>query len=286
VPLLRVAERLQTGQTIGRMLAFELRMLALVNGCKEIRISDPHVPTKLHAGLSHDGYSREPDGAWKAYALRACGSASILELLPPDHDLVGILQAIGTKPSNAELGQALLVEKWLWPAKVFDAGLQNYLVPIRPRWAAGLLGYPHTLLSRRIDLGLAREHVYYKSPSGTLETPSRIGWYVSGSGRERVGGIVAFSHLVECETGAPDELYRKNRRLGVYSLADVRGSARAGLVQALRFEDTELLDAPIVLPTMRALAGPRQIGTLQSTTRVDTSYFEALYKEGVGVADR
>src|SRR6266516_3143452 len=89
------------------------------------------------------------------------------------------------------------LERIWWPAKIIDSGLPTYLIPIQQAFSVDLLGVPHSFL-RHDALGLAREHVYYRSPKGLrMQAPARLLWYISGSGPGVAyqPGVVACSQL-------------------------------------------------------------------------------------------
>src|SRR5205814_8086933 len=89
------------------------------------------------------------------------------------------------------------LERIWWPAKITDSRLPTYMIPIQQAFSVDLLGVPHAFL-RDDALGLAREHVYYRSPKGLrIQAPARLLWYISGSGAGVAyqPGVVACSQL-------------------------------------------------------------------------------------------
>jgi hypothetical protein len=70
------------------------------------------------------------------------------------------------------------IERMLWPAKISDAEIPTFIVPIRATWAQNLFDEGlanQELFGARPELVLKREQVYYRAnqPCG-LETPGRI----------------------------------------------------------------------------------------------------------------
>jgi hypothetical protein len=146
------------------------------------------------------------------------------------------------------------VERLLWPAKIFDAQIPTFIVPIRAKWAKDLFDEGlanQTLFGAVAELALNRESVYYraKNPSGGLKIPGRILWYVSHDKKYRGSGqIRACSRLDEIIVGKPKELFRQFRRLGVYEWRNIYELAKRDVnfdIMALRFSDTELFTSPI-----------------------------------------
>ncbi len=146
------------------------------------------------------------------------------------------------------------IERLLWPAKITDAAIPTFIIPIRPEWAKELFDEElanQTLFGATPELALNRESVYYRSNqnSGGLRAPGRILWYVSSGARySGTGQIRACSRLDEVVVADPKSLYRRFKRLGVYRWERVYEVAKKDVsnrIMALRFSDTELFKAPI-----------------------------------------
>lgn len=174
------------------------------------------------------------------------------------------------------------MEQRLWPAKLLDGALANYIVSIQPRWANELFSLQDTLLERPSLLGLSREHVYYRSPGGTPTAPARLLWYASGTGRGGIGAVVATSQLVEVVTDTPSRLYRRFAHLGVYRAEDVAGRAKRGRASALRFVDTERFPEPVTLERLRSLGVISRTALLLSPVRIGAAEYGVVYEKGTG----
>lgn len=269
VPFLRVAPGTY-GPTIARLLTFHLRQVAIESDCSTIVVSDDHCPASVVAVLKTDGFTGSASG-WIAIVMAACARWDNLNI----DEVIGPLAP--PTPDAAEL------ERTRWPLRLLGAGISNYLVPIRGSRSADLLGYPVTLDARPDFLGLSREHVYYKAAGGIhLQTPGRILWFASKNPQE----VIGCSRLVETITGAPNSLHRQFSRFGVYSANDVRSAAgHNGLVEVLRFADTELFDKKVTLDRLMHLAEAHSKSpnlVLQSAHRIDDEMFELIYREGTG----
>jgi hypothetical protein len=140
------------------------------------------------------------------------------------------------------------------------------------------------MLARQDALGLSREHVYYRSPDGTTpHAPSRLLWYMSGTGRTtpQAAAVVACSHLEAVVTGSPAELHSRFRHLGVWDERQVRQVAKKGLVQALVFTNTEVFLRLITRQHLRRLGGNRvPYGPL----RIPSDLFTTIYRTGKAVS--
>ena len=180
------------------------------------------------------------------------------------------------------------IEWALWPAKITDASIPAYLVPIRPVWAAELFDQElarWTLLGPDPRLMLSSENAYYRSARpGHIRAPARVLWYVSHDARY-VGSksLRACSRLDEVAVGDPKALFRRFRRLGVYTWHHVSELASGErTIMALRFGATELFGAPIPWDEIqivleKATGGGSQI---QCPVQIPSSCFEQLYSAG------
>lgn len=181
-------------------------------------------------------------------------------------------------------------EPLLWPAKLTDASIQNYLVPIKPQWAQELFDEnlaAQSLYGRKEELALNVEGVYYRSarPAG-IEAPARILWYITEQkGFTGTKQIRACSRLLSVKVGTPKELFKEYQRLGIYEWKDVYRTAGKDVskkIMALHFADTELFPRPITLKRLRKvmddLSCPLQ---LQSPHKVPPEVFIKLYAEAI-----
>jgi len=173
----------------------------------------------------------------------------------------------------------LAVEHRLRPLRVADAPLDTWLVPIRPSFSGDLFGYPTHLLKRPDNLGMSLEHVYYRSGKSGETAPARVLWYVSGPHH---GVVMGCSSLIEVAGGEPKELYRKFRRLGVYTYQQVQASAgKSGIVRALHVIDTELFASPVPAKTLDTLCQRHsQSLWVRSPRKIKPELFADILKEG------
>lgn len=148
------------------------------------------------------------------------------------------------------------------------------------------------LFGAQPHLALSRENVYYRAPTNprTLPSPARLLWYVSSDSRKPgTKAIRACSRLVDVTVGSPKLAYRAGRRLGVYEWKDgarVASKTRNGLVQSLRFRDTECFPAPVPLERVRGVLKKVGAETVNSSfpgpQRIPESAFAAIYSIGRG----
>lgn len=279
VLLLRVVDgRLQ--KTITAQLSRMLRESAESSGLQIVRIVDPFVSANVRSVLEADGF----------YAADNCISALTLPLLGDWSQVSAIAKHLGATsldlalaplaelPADPSAAQTAELERQWAPAKILGQGIRTYLVPIKRPFAATLLGYPTSLMNRPDDLGLSREHVYYKTPRRQTHLPARILWYVSG----RVDpSVIAASRLVEEVIDSPRRLHRRYSRLGVWDRADIESASHDQRVGAFRFADTEIFTTPVGLDRLRVLASKGQSLQLRSTQELDDESFKRIYGEGM-----
>jgi hypothetical protein len=282
VPLLRVTDG-AGADTLARQLLFLLRQQARDASLPVLRITDPNPSQAIVLAANGDGFLRQ-DAHYCAYVLDVAGDAGEIE-----HSAVLAARSVALPaPAAMRSGLPALVaaeiERRWWPAKLVDSDLLTYVIPIRQRYSGELLGVPRGLFPREAILGLSREHIYYRSPRGLRPgAPARILWYMSSSGGRGPDppAVIACSQLEEVVTGGPEELHSRFRHLGVWSIDRITDAAHDGVVQALRFTNTEIFPRPIGLERLRKLGDARDEYPIpQGPRRISGALFAALYREG------
>ncbi|MFF3689992.1 GNAT family N-acetyltransferase [Streptomyces sp. NPDC002187] len=279
VPIFRTATH-PLEETLARQLLFLLKGLCRDHGGRVLKITDKHVSPSAQAAAADDGFVQDNEGL-VALVVDVCGAAETVRAHAAEAaSLAGRdIPALGpglpaTVASSAEVA-------W-WPAKITDALLPSFLVPIEPRWSSSLFNVPPTLLPRGDVLGMSREHVYYRSPGHRGErVPARLLWYMSEgvSGQQAVG----CSRLDEVVVDDADALFERFEHLGVYGRNEVRDVAdkKTGLAMALRFSDTEIFPHRVSLRRMRQLSRSLDVPLpLISLSEISNELFRAVYQEG------
>ncbi|MEA5549915.1 GNAT family N-acetyltransferase [Anabaena cylindrica UHCC 0172] len=183
------------------------------------------------------------------------------------------------------------IERMLYPAKITDAEIPTYIIPIKSRWAKELFDKElaeEGIWRAKEELALKREVVYYSSKR-KMKYPGRILWYVTSSPDDQnssaiLGAIRACSRLDEVTIGKPKDLYKKFRRLGIYSFQDVLKTAKNDLdkeIKAVKFSDTELFVNPIKFAEIKTMLN-RSI-QLQSSIEIYPEEFKMLYNRGTSI---
>lgn len=273
VPLLRVAPG-PFAHTLARQILFSLRKRADDQEAFHIVLDDPLPSADVKQAFPAEGFVERPLGGRAAWVCTVINEAAPWASIAPV-----LTDADHRKPLASEqltLEATSELERRFWPLKITDAPLPTYLIPIRGPFADELLGHAPTLIPRDTALGLSRENVYYRAPSGQPSAPARILWYSSRRDRQ----VVACSRLVEAVIGEPDALHREFKHLGVWKRSQVRAAARGGRVGAIRFTDTELLPHPVTLEWIRGLSDEGARLPSQGPRRISVQLFTEIYRKG------
>ena len=285
------------GATLADFAVSHILARAVNLDVRTIRIVDPYLSSSISQALFGLGFL--PDGnVWYRAVLRKIAryeelmklllsrSFGVQSLQDHFYKLSDVIRD-AMKEGNIEV--LCSVERSIWPAKIAGTAIPSFVVPIKPHWAADL--FDHKLAESRLiradaNLLFQSENVYYTGGPGTmLKTPGRVLWYVSQN--KLVQGskaIRAASSLEEVVALPPKDVYRRFRRLGIYTWKDVelisKGRSR---VTALRFGRTEVLPSPIswerLQDTLRKIEG--RTNQFQRATRIETATYDALYAEGI-----
>ena len=285
VLLFRICSHRLAG-TLARSILAGLAYDAARDGKDGVLVAEPRLTDDLRAACSDLGFLSVQAGWLKLVvsgAHPASGLADKLDGLGIQEPAISRLSAVLRSPLDPTTASE--VEHLLWPAKVADADLQSFIVPIRAEFAQHLFDEnlaKQSLFGADVDLALNPESVYYRTVfQRILECPGRILWYVSQKGKF-VGTkkIRACSRIAEVRVGKPKPLFKQFQRLGVYEWADVKETAGQDLerdIMAVRFHDTELLK-PIAWETFQEILRRNNIRTqLESPARIPSSVFNEIY---------
>jgi len=219
------------GTTVAFQLVRHLRRIALGHGLDTVQVVDEELVGPILESLALDGFANADGGP----------TATLSTAVGPEH------LPLGTFETAASVAA---VERKYWPLTLIDEVTECWISPIQPQYAEMLFGYGDTLYSdRKAGLGLSREHVFYRADQKPLpvELPARILWYVSSNNKGiDVRLIVGYSRIIESVVLSAPEAFERFRHLGVYRRNQVLDAAgKNGLVNVIRFEDTEMFARPI-----------------------------------------
>jgi predicted nucleic acid-binding protein/GNAT superfamily N-acetyltransferase len=283
VPMLRVCAKRQAG-TLARSVLVGLVRQAVKAGRQAVLITDSSLSDIAQAACNDLGFLVVADGRLK---IIVSGWLAIDDLPakltwsdPRFEELKAALTAART-----DAAIATKVEHILWPAKLSDACLPCFIVPIRPQFAEHL--FEERLASGGLfgadaDLALNPESAYYRAAKpAVLTCPARVLWYVSESDNYHGSkSIRACSRLVELAVDTPKRLFSRFRRLGVYEWSEVCATAKGDLnkqIMAFQFDDTELLP-PIAWAKFQAILKAKGINNnLQGPVAIPASVFGEIH---------
>lgn len=283
VPVFRICSHRRAG-TLARSILSGLTHQAARDGKAGVLIDEPRLNDSLRAACDDLGFLPVQAGRLKLVVSGVHTANALADRLDGfGLKEVGRISAVLRSPLDA--ATASDVEHLLWPAKIADAELPSFIVPIRPEFALDLFDEhlaKQWLFGADVDLALNPESVYYRSAcQRILEYPGRILWYVSDKGElAGIKTIRACSRIAEVCIGKPKPLFKRFQRLGVYAWADVFKTARKDLersIMAVRFHDTELL-APVAWDTFQEVLKRHNIRTnLESPARIPPVVFNEIY---------
>ncbi|MBO1346021.1 MAG: GNAT family N-acetyltransferase [Hormoscilla sp. GUM202] len=299
IPMLRVADR-PISSTIARHLIFLATLISAREQRQFTRITDRRLSEIVATAIHKDHFVNVKDGFLRVNIAVAKTKLQLSQRLTDLANSLGQeydfclkfanLLIDGKKPT--EIMSMWELEGYLFPAKIIDADIPSFIIPIKPFWAHNLFDVKlanQTLFgATKPDLAINREAVYYKSNKGPKElklgVTGRILWYVSDDkdrGYTGVSAVRACSRLSDVAIGKPEELYRRFRNLGIYERQNVYNVAHGNLEQdimAIAFSDTELFSQPIPLKKVQEIIGKKV--PMQLPYYISPEIFAIIYQMG------
>ena len=183
-----------------------------------------------------------------------------------------------------------LAEQYLWPAKIRDARIPCFIVPIRPQWARELFDEDlasQDLFGPSVEVALNVENVYYRNARPQLpKSPARVLWYVTKERKINDSGAVrACSQVREVSIDVPRSMFRRYQRLGVYKWKEVIATAGGDANQPIlgfRFSHTELFKSPISWKKLQEILEEQEghRNQLQAPVKISPKTFFQVYSVG------
>ena len=285
VPFFRICSHRLAG-TLARSVLRGLSSQAAQDKKEGVLVSEPRLSDDLLTACDDLGFLPVQNGRLKFVVLGAYPATMLADKLDElgfrDSAIGRISEVLRFSLNSATASE---LEHLLWPAKITDADLPSFIVPIRPDYAQYLFDEKlakQSLFPVDVDLALNPESVYYRSAcQRILEPPGRILWYVSQKGKlTGIKSIRACSQIAEVCIGKPKSLFKRFQRLGVYEWADVYATAKHDIdqdIMAVRFHDTELLQ-PVEWDTFQSILKRHGTRTnLESPARISTAAFNEIY---------
>jgi GNAT superfamily N-acetyltransferase/predicted nucleic acid-binding protein len=273
IPLLR-AHRDPKTPTILRRVLSELLVRARGGAPKTVRCLDGGEPS-IDAALVDVGFGMR-DGSFAKWTIQGVFDRDDIPSAAP----IEIAQALHDPRTE-------IVEREYWPLKIKGRGIENYVIPIRPHWAAQLFDSElasRDLFGAKLETALALENVYYSASLMNIPEGGRILWYVS----DPVKSIRACSLSLGTLRAPARALFRRFSRLGIYSWQDLMRHADGNSDEpftAYRFGYTERLSIPVSWEMLQAtlelhLGHGNQIA---GPVRIPEEVFLDVYRTATGL---
>ena len=297
IPLMRVVDTSITA-TIANHLVFQSISISAREERSFTKITDPFLPEAVIRNIHKDGTFVEFNNTYLRANMAIAKTANQLS-----QDLENLAVSLGKeykfchqisqflqkKVENEHEQKELYfnLEKYLWPAKIIDANLPTWIIPIKPFWAKDLFDEElanNWLFGSKTELALKRELVFYRSKGGLKPgVIGRIIWYVSNDesfpyGTTKV--IKACSRLDEVIVDKPEKLYRQFRNLGVYKLEDlikITKNKPNEDIMAIRFSDTQIFTNNLTLKQLQDILKKRT--TVQGLFKITPDEFAQIYEK-------
>ena len=305
IPMLRVRNN-SLSATIVRHLIFQSISYSAREHRQFTRITDPYLDETVTTAIQEDAFIRVNNG-WLKANLAVAETASQLSLrlitlgssLGPEYNFcLQIAESINRENIIKDVQASADIERFLFPAKIIDAEIPTFIIPIQPRWAKDLFDEKlanQTLFGAKTELAFNREAVFYRAVQNSrgLKAPCRILWYVSGTQSEGKGkgyceveSVRACSYVDEVVIGKPKELYQRFQRLGVYRFTDVENIKldKDGNIMAIRFSDIELFDNPVTSKQLQKISDKKLL--LVSPCEIKKQDFIKVYNLGIQTSSR
>lgn len=298
IPMLRAANT-QLAGTILRRLIFDALRFSYERNRIVTRVNDDFLQDSAVDALLENGFEYisteyiKLNIPWAKKGKDMAKNISHLKAKFPylNQYLQNLVDVI-TQQSPSENFDLAEVERRLWPAKILNSNIPTFIVSIKPSWAQHLFYEKlatSTLWGANLQTMLRNENVYYRAKAfgSQLRTPARILWYISYQKNNPYSKyLVACSLLTETETGSAKNMFRKNRRLGIYEWNDLLRLAHGDPnrdVMVLKFGNTELFPNPISLDNLKNILSrtePSRRFSFQSPELISSSSFEQIYYLG------
>lgn len=299
IPLLRVIKETSLTTTLLNFVVNKLLEIAIAENYSFLKITDPFIREPEKIILERQYFTRNIQRfEWVKPCYRdTLNSNEVINYLSQaskNHsEYSNMSQFLNTWLNSEEVLNDPLycmdMERLLWPLKIENADIPNFIIPIKPEYAKELfdknLAKENLFGSQRTDLFLGLDRVYYKSVNanaGLKKAPARIFWYVSkcqDNGYSDLSCIRACSQVDDVIIDTPEELHKKFQHLGYYNLEQIKScTSRSNKVMAIKFSHTEQLDNPISLEKLKQCL--EKSITMQSMIKISQGEFITLYRLG------
>lgn len=280
--------------TVINQILFNFISDALKSNNKFIKISEDFISNDLEGTLKGYGFLKV-DGSFCKYInndiIEYSTIKTYLEKKLKNTSLLAEYKKILNKGIANEHSPKFFIEKFFFPLKFRETDIPCFIIPIRPQWAMNLFHLnlsSDDLFGGKQELLFNKENVYYRSAKQrTLTNQSRILWYISKGKFQDTMSISASAYVNEVEIDKPKTLFKKYKRLGVYTWNNIFETAHGDVnneIMAFSFELTENFLTPIGFEQLNQLYNKhlkRNFFAPMIPTKIPENLFFEIYKLGM-----
>ncbi|MFA7419703.1 MAG: GNAT family N-acetyltransferase [Melioribacteraceae bacterium] len=279
--------------TVVNQILFNFISDALRSNNKIIKISEGFINNDIESTLKSYGFLKV-DGSFYKYIsndiIEYSTIRAYLEKKLNNTNLLAEYKKILQSDSAFELSPKFFIEKFFFPLKFRQTEIPCFIIPIRPQWAMNLFHLrlsSDDLFGGKQELLFNKENAYYRSAKQkTLTNQCRILWYISKGKFSDTMSISASAYVNEVEIDKPKILFKKYKRLGVYTWDNIFDTAHGDVnneIMAFSFELTENFLTPIGFEQLNQLYNKhlkRNFFAPMIPTKIPENLFFEIYKLG------
>jgi predicted nucleic acid-binding protein/GNAT superfamily N-acetyltransferase len=294
IPLFRVLKN-RLKETLTKHLLFKIIQIATSEDRRYIDFTDNALDIVTDEIIGETRFIRI-DEIWRKINLTGTLPQKVVLEQLADFGDVEIIERINCfEPSNSVLNDNTInysIERYLFPLKITDLILSNFIIPIKSYWAEELFDDKSeqklAFFEPNYHLLLNRENVYYRSATPKiLKSQSRILWYVSENKQSgQKGHIRACSYIDAIFVDDPKKLYKQFKQLGIYSWPQISQTANGkDKIMAFIFSDTELFERNIPISFLRSIFETMENKKFMvvSPIEIKNETYMEIYKKGMNL---
>jgi predicted GNAT family acetyltransferase/predicted nucleic acid-binding protein len=298
IPICRVAPT-SLKSTLSRFLTFFCLRKAIEAKCNLTIISDEYLNETIIRSLSDDLFHKDGKSYFKIAAKAICKKSMVPSLVAnistTNISTSEVLHKISRKLAEYDYENdpnlSFDVETLLFPLIIEDSRIPSFIVPIDAHWAMELFDEKlagQTLFGGDHKLALQKECVYFRSTKFDrgLQSPGRIFWYVTDDKEfHQTKRIRAYSQITEVTIGKPKELFRANKKYGIYKWKNIMETAKQNIdndIMAIKFSNTILFDNPVTYEKVVSILKRNSLYSnfQRSPYPIPSTVFNEIYQHG------
>jgi GNAT superfamily N-acetyltransferase len=299
IPIFRILKDVRISDTLANYIIHEILKKTIDNNSDFLIVTDENLEKSEEKILRNQYFIKKNNfSQWIKCCRRGVfNSQGIIDFLSnlsnevkEYHEVSGMITStLRVEDNLIDSIPTIDIERLLWPLKIENSKIDNFIVPIKPEAAKELfddrLAQENLFGVNKSSLFFSLESVYYRTPyanGGLTRSPSRILWYVSQSkdgGYSNLSSIRACSQVDDVIVDEPEHLHKKFQHLGFYNLPQIKKCASPkGKVMAIKFSHTELFDTTVSLKLVKKYLNSK--APIQAPIKISNDNFIRLYRLG------